>query len=232
MSTLPNSLFNICHRIIRIKMVGATNSNVTCIISYWHHITFLQLVPTLCGASIISTFNPEDWNKKSLRNVTSKLPGFNTMVWSRKHEQPRIPQSLQHTFVPGISQNYERRRKTQKLRQSFWKMYAAGAALECFTPFNSSCKLIIRGKFHDVASSVFLSFMGNYDECWLSKLWPSDKWMDGWMDGQMDIGCRTANTGQYHKRKNDLSPYFHFFNGTWSRDSSVSVVKKTGDSTI
>lgn len=46
---------------------------------------------------------------------------------------------------------------------------------------------------------------------------------NGWMDRQMDIWCRTANTGHYHKRKNDLSAHFPFFNGIWSRESSVSV---------
>jgi len=81
------------------------------------------------------------------------------------------------------------------LMQSFWKMYAAGTSLECFTPFNSSCMLMIRGKFHDVASGVFLSFVDNYDECWLSKLRPSDKWMDGWTDRWIfDVARRPLGT--------------------------------------
>ena len=109
------------------------------------------------------------------------------------------------------------------LRQSFWKMYPASTSLECFTPFNSSCKLMIQGKFHDVASGVFLSFMDNYDECWLSKLRPSDKWMDGQTDGYlMSHGEHWALP---QKQEWFISTFPFFFNGIWSRDSSVSVVK-------
>jgi len=107
------------------------------------------------------------------------------------------------------------------LRQSFWKMHAAGTSLECFTPFNSSCKLMIREKFHDVASGVFLSFMDNYDEWWLSKLRPSDKWMDGQTDGYlMSHGKHWA----LPQTQEWFISTFPFFNGIWSRDSSVSVV--------
>jgi hypothetical protein len=47
---------------------------------------------------------------------------------------------------------------------------------------SSYCKIMWQKEFHNIAHSALLSFMGNDDECWLSKLRPSDKWMDGHTD--------------------------------------------------
>jgi len=66
-----------------------------------HHLLTVDTNPS--RARISSTFNPEDWNKKFLRNITIKLPSCNTMSDPEKREQPRIPKNLQYKFVPGIS---------------------------------------------------------------------------------------------------------------------------------
>lgn len=59
-------------------------------------------------------------------------------------------------------------------------------------------KIMWQKEFHDIAHSALLSFMGNDDECWLSKLRPSDKWMDGHTDRWIfDVTERAAGSNRH-----------------------------------
>jgi hypothetical protein len=206
MATLPNSLFNICHRIIRPKIVGAARFIANCI-KYWQRINYWQLTPTLPGHAFPPPLTLKTETRSFSQNITIKLPSYSTMFDPEKREQLGYLRTCNTKLYLEYVNSDERRHTTQMFRQKFWKMYAAGSSLKCFAPFNSWCKLIIGGSSMTLLLSCFcLSWimMMNADYQNYGHL------TNGWMDRQMDIWCRTANTQHYHKSKNDLSAHFPF----------------------
>lgn len=107
------------------------------------------------------------------------------------------------------------------IRQSFWKIMLPVLHLSALHISTHHVSWLF-GK-----SSMTL-FLARFCLSWIivmnADYQNSGHMTNGWMDRQGDIWCRTASTGHYQKRKNDLLVHFPFFNGIWSRDSSVSVM--------